>query len=346
MRAWVAVLFLVPVLSGCLDAGEVFGSDPSEADCNRSPESMTYWLGGSELLPALPDATGRTVGNGFSNAFIVDEADEWLSAPLEDGIRILGDVTLDVWVESTGAPAVFTEGGPLSGGVGDPTSGWQFFTQFGSDRGFAGSYHNVYGDTFSEPGTVTHYVQTFTMPEGGLVVESGDRLRLLLTSLVLDDPTAGGSHYILWGRDTPSAVSFNAVCYPDREWAVDDIAVTDIALPGNQGLLTGAIPAQEGVNVQSVDFHLREATERLTISLEQTGTDLSPPKNDMDVTVLDASGEPVWSIGSPYVDESGTFWKANLDALMPPGEYTVQVNSYSGKGYEGVLTIVQESPLR
>lgn len=341
MRAWVVSLLLVPLLSGCLDAGQVFGSDPDKADCTQNIETMTYWLAGGDLQPQLPENSGSTPGNAFSNAFLVDDADEWLSAPITQGIRITGDVTLDVWVESTGAPAAFVDQG-----TPDPESGWQFFTQFGSDRGFAPSYHNVYGDTFAEPGTVTHYVQTFSMPEGGLVVESGDRLRLLITSLVLDHPTKGGSHDILWGRDTPSAISFQAVCYLDRDWSIEDTATTPISLPGNQGLLTGAAPAEEGVNVQSVEFLLHETTQRLTITLKQTGTDLAPPKNDMDVVILDADGELVWNIGSPYVDESGTLWKPNLDALMPAGTYTAQVHSYSGRFYEGTLTIVQETALR
>ena len=339
--AWTVALLLFPLTAGCLDAGTVFGSDPDAASCTQTVVPYMFWLdAGLSLSPTAPSSSGKTDGNAFSNAFLVDEADEWLSDPFMDGIRILGDVTLDLWVERQGTPAVFVDQA-----TPDPSQGWQFFTQFGTDRGFAPDYHNVHGDTVAEPGTVTQYAQEFTMPEGGLVVERGDRLRLLLTSLVLDS-TDDGSHAILWGGDTPSALSFEAVCYVDRDWAFEDGDATSISLAGNQGLLTGAVPEEEGFNIQSVPFTLRAATERLTITLEQDPNTVAVPKNDMDVVVLDASGAQVWSVGSPYSDEAGRLWKQNLDAFMPPGDYTAQVHSYSGKQYTGTLTITQESSFR
>ena len=83
------------------------------------------------------------------------------------------------------------------------------------------------------------------------------------------------------------------------------------------------------------------SSDLVALGLEQTGGP-TQPKSDMDLSVRDASGE-VWSIGSPYTDEVGTKWPADLAATMPPGDYVVRVNSYSGTDYEGDVIVVQES---
>jgi hypothetical protein len=325
---WLALTF---ALAGCISASDDI--DPDTTPCATEPVAQTYWLSqGLALRPSEPTFAGRTDGNGASNAFVADDSDEWRSSAFTEGIRIIGEVKLDLYAESKGAVAPYTH-------PDDSTQGWQFFTQFGSDRGFAGTYHNVYGDAFSPPGTVTHYEQSFMMPEGGHVVESGDQLRLLLTSLAADSGD-GGSHTILWGGETPSRLTFEAVCYLDRSWELLNVESEPIALTGNQGLLTGAVEEREGVNVQNVTFTLLRNTERLTIQLQETNKN-DGTKDDMDLVIENASG-PVVGIGSPYADEIGTFWRANLAAFLPPGDYTVSVHSYSGTNYEGTLTITQE----
>jgi len=163
-------------------------------------------------------------------------------------------------------------------------------------------------------------------------------VRLLLTSLVLDD-AEGSGHDILFGGETASRITYLARCYPERSWTETGRQESTVDLVGNQGLLTGAVPPTEGVNTKTVPFTLDADTERLTVSIAQEGG--TEPKDDIDLTIVGPDGD-AWSIGSPYADESGTLWKANLDAYLPPGDHAVRVDSYSGKAYSGTLTIVQE----
>ncbi len=334
MKGPVAALLLCAMLAGCL-GGTDDASNPATAACNDVVRPQTYWLGqGLALRPNPPAKAGRTDGNGASNTFATDEADEWRSDHLDEGIRIVGTVTLELWVESKGATAAYQDSS-------NPGQGWHFFTQFGSNRGFAGTYNNTYNDAWAPPGTVMEFTQTFDMPEGGHVVEAGDQIRLLLTSLASDGPDGGGSHIILWGGDTPSRITFEAACYLDREWELVNVESSHIAISGNQGALAPSVANEEGVNFQEVRFTLLPSTERITISLLETDKS-DGKKDDMDVSVYKQT-ELVWSIGSPYADEIGTYWERNLDALMPPGDYIVRVDSYSGTNYEGTLTITQET---
>ena len=55
------------------------------------------------------------------------------------------------------------------------------------------------------------------------------------------------------------------------------------------------------------------------------------------------SGRAVWSIGSPYSNETGTLWADNLQAVFPDGTLTVEVDSYSGVDYQGHLTVTAET---
>lgn len=330
------LLALVAVsLAGCLGGSEPrleeVGAEDDAGLCGLdAPREVTLWLRDLSLVPELPEA-GATAGNGFDEAFLTNELDEWtLEAPRT--FRLVGDVSLEFWARGHAMPAPIVLGG-------DPGEGYHFFNQFGTDRGFVESYAVEYAPVVDDGTTVRHYRETFAMPEGGVLVESGDTVRLLLTNLVLDEPGGRGPD-ILWGGETPSALTFTAVCEETPAWTEADRDEVPVSVATNQGLLTGAVPAEEGVNYALVPFMLHPGTDRLTITLEQAAA-TNPTKDDMDLTVLDGSGDPVWSIGSPYTDEVGTRWRANLDASMPPGDYTVRVDSYSGTAYEGTVTVVQ-----
>ncbi len=179
------------------------------------------------------------------------------------------------------------------------------------------------------------------MPAGGFVIEKGDRVRVLLTDLALDGPDSAG-HDILFGGPTPSSVSFLATCRvaPPRFQSVHK-SLTGLTLVGNEGLLTGAIPAMEGINVVTRPLHVDNETVRITVDLEQN---MGPtaPKQDLDVEILDAADAVVWSVGSPYSDEHGTIYEANIAALFPAGDYKVRVHSYSGTYYAGNLAVTTE----
>lgn len=330
----VATVLLLP---GCLQApGGDDGPESSLERCRVAPgTSYTYWLSdGYALTPEGPPDAGSAPGNGFAEAFATDELTEWLSEPAADGLWVFGVVELAYWARNVGTPAPIVD-------AGDPTQGYHFYNQFGSDRSFQPGYAVEYADVLPVPGSVDHYVQELQMPKGGFVVEAGDRLRVLLTSLVLDDADGSG-HEILYGGDTPSRIRFTATCFPAHAWHEAETEQADIELRGHRGLLTGAVPPEEGVNQQTVPFTLLPEIDRLTVALQQ-GEDPNPAKDDMDLTLLDGAGKEIWSIGSPYSDESGTLWRPNLDAVMPPGQYAVRVDSYSGHAYRGTLTITQET---
>ncbi len=325
------VLLLALLLSGCAGVPSTNLPAPEPVRCEAG--DTTLWFGpGHTLLPEAP-AAGSQFSNGFDEAFLVDEMDEWHSAPFVQSMRIEGNLTLEYWVRNHGTPAPVVIGG-------DPGEGYHWFNQIGTSGGFVPDYGREYAEATPTPGSVHHYVEVIAMPPGGLHVEDGDHLRVLLTSLVADDDQARGQE-ILFGGDTPSQVRFTSHCMPDLDWTELHTSTMTVRLRGNQGLITGAVPEHES-NTARVGFSLEPLTQKLTIAIRQT-SDPNPLKDDIDLAVLDASGQEIASIGSPYSDETGTFYAANLAHMMPPGSYTVQVNSYSGIGYEGRLTILQET---
>jgi hypothetical protein len=329
LLAFAAVL----LLAGCVQPFQADqGALDAVASCrDRAATARTLYFGpGLHLGPDAPSAAGSVAGNAFSNAFLTNDLKQWLSDPV-DGLWLVGNVTLELWVRSTGTPAPVV----LSGPVGE---GYQLFDQFGTDRSFQPSYATEYGPPLAQAGTVTHYTEALAMPKGGFVAEPGDRLRVLVTDLALDDPAGGGGHDVLFGGATPSQVRFTATCYPRLAWQSQTVVDTTVDLPANRGLLTGAVPAEQGVNVDLTSANLPQGSERVTITLQQTG-DRNPLKDDVDLVLRDTKGDAVWSIGSPYSDEAGTLWADNLHALFPDGRFTVEVDSYSGVAYSGRLVV-------
>lgn len=340
VRGWI-VGVLALLLSGCVSGGQ--GGDGTAAvldaldACRDGPGARhTLYFGpGHTLRPEAP-AAGAEAGNAFSSGFLTNDLKEWLSAPQVEGLWLVGDVELEYWVRSTGSPAPVVLGG-------DPGEGYHFFNQLGSDRSLQPSYTTQYATVAPLPGAVDHYVETFPMPEGGFVVEAGDRVRVLLTDLALDGP-GGSGHEVLFGGDTPSQLRFVAKCFPTLSWPESRVLVDEaVSLPGNQGLLTGGVPPTEGLNLQTVDVAIPSGTQRLSIRLTQTSDPNPAVKDDIDLVLVDGrDANRTWSVGSPYSDERGTLWLDNLQAFAPGGAIQVQVNSYSGTGYEGRLVVTAE----
>lgn len=335
MRVPTALVALL-LLAGCLTG---FQSDPKAVRaidrCRASPtfDQVLYFGPALMLVPALP-GPGSAPGNAFSSGFLTNDLKEWLSAPQATGLWLVGNVTLDYWVRSTGSPA------PLATSTANPGQGYHFFNQFGSDRTLQPSFAREFSDVLPQDGKVDHYTETLAMPVGGFVVEPGDRVRVLLTDLALDSPTGGG-HDVLFGGDTPSQVRFTAKCWPTLDWSQSQSQDATVTIPANQGLLTGGVP-KGSANQAEVRASIPVGTQRMTISLRQTN-DANPAKDDVDISLLDSSGQEVWSIGSPYSDESGTLWYDNIQAAFPDHSLTVQVNSYSGLAYSGRVTVTFSS---
>ncbi|HEX2066369.1 MAG TPA: hypothetical protein VHI93_06100 [Candidatus Thermoplasmatota archaeon] len=323
---------LALLLAGCVSVPpRDAAAQDALAACRAAPasEHVLYFGPGKRLVDALP-AAGSAPGNGFGSAFLTDELKGWLSEPVDAGLWLVGNVTLSFWARSTGLPAPVVS--PTTG------EGYRFFNQFGSDQSLQPAYATEYGPPYEPAGTVTHYEERLEMPAGGFVVEKGQRVRVLLTDLAIEGQ-GGGGHDILFGGDTPSQVRFTARCFPQFVWSGATIAHQEILLPGNQGAVSQAA-AREGVNRVRVEVPLPSDTSRLTIRLQQ-GSDANPVKDDIDLTLLDANGEAVWQIGSPYANERGTLWQDNLELFH--GHVTVQVDSYSGVAYQGRLTVVAEA---
>lgn len=335
------------VLAAFLVAGCLAGGPTEEnaiaaiADCRAQPavEHRLYLGPAMGLQTDLPPA-GHAAGNSFTSGFLTNELKEWLSGAQPLGLWLVGNVTIDYWVRSTGAPAPLVIGG-------EPGEGYHFFNQFGSDRTLQPAYAVEYSDAIPQEGTIDHYVETLVLEPGGFVVEPGDRVRLLLTDLALDGPSGGG-HDVLFGPQHPSFVAFTARCWPELVWEPDEVLLDrPVSLAANQGLLFGG--AVEGrlanaANRAQFDLAFPPGTSRLRIDLVQTD-DRNPVKDDIDITLLDRAGAAAWSIGSPYSDESGTLWVDNLDAKFRTGELTVQVDSYSGVAYTGHLLVTRNVAL-
>ncbi|MEK6976295.1 MAG: hypothetical protein AABY18_08140 [Candidatus Thermoplasmatota archaeon] len=337
MRVPVAILVAI-LAAGCLQSspGPNAGAAADAWDDCRQAAPLAYTLffaSGHHLVASVP-AAGSEPGNAFSSGFLTNDLKEWLSDPVADGLWLVGDVTLDYWVRSTGSPAPLVIGG-------DTGEGYHFFNQFGSDRTLQPSYATEYSTVAPMPGTVDHYTETLPMPEGGFVVEAGDRVRVLLTDLALDGPMGSG-HDVLFGGETPSQVRFTAKCFPTLSWPSSTRLLDEaVSLPANQGLLTGAVPPREGSNVQTFRLTLPLDTQRLTIRLTQTD-DANPVKDDIDLVLIEVDGNHTWGIGSPYSDERGVLWADNLAAAFPRRDIDVQVNSYSGLAYTGRLVVTAE----
>lgn len=326
---------LVVVLgSGCFDFDNESEVVRAISDCRDDPlQQYTYYLApGLNLASSLP-AAGSEPGNAFSSGFLTNDLKEWLSQGVPSGLWLDGNVTIEYWVRSTGTPAPIILGG-------EPGEGYHFFTQFGSDRSLQPSYAVEYSSVLPMAGDVDHYTEVLELPDGGFVLERGDRVRLLLTDLALDGPSGSG-HDVLFGGATPSRVTFSARCFPDLEWESLPVVDQTVVLAANQGLLTGAVPPGDVVNQAHIAVELPSQPQRVTITLQQVG-DVNPVKDDIDIVLLDERGRPAWSIGSPYSDESGTLWFDNLNEFFPDGRFTVEVNSYSGLAYQGHLTVLAE----
>ena len=217
------------------------------------PEERTLWLGpGHALVEALP-AAGRVGGDGFAEAFLNNDLAEWTWPGQDVPMRVVGNLTLTFWSEGNAMPAPIIIGG-------GPGEGYHFFNQFGTDRGFIESYAVEYASALPSQDVVS-YTEVFAMPDGGLMVEPGDRLRLLLTNLVLDDAEGDGPS-ILFGGDTPSRIEFTQTCAQARTWSVLESASTPLSIPFHHGLLTGAVQPTAGVNHQDVPFTLHAETEQ------------------------------------------------------------------------------------
>ncbi len=96
------------------------------------------------------------------------------------------------------------------------------------------------------------YNETFRMPEGGFVIEAGEKVRILATGLLSETPATATN--ILTGIGHASAIRFQARCFAVHHWHNEQNVASPVLLPANQGLLTGAIPATEGANQVTIPF--------------------------------------------------------------------------------------------
>jgi len=246
----------------------------------------------------------------------VADVQPWLSPPLPTGLRVL-NASLSIQVEGSG-PTV------------PPDAPDALYVQVGSDLALASGDAAV---AWTPSTSVAASEGPLGLPKGGFTVEAGHRVQLLVTSLV-EGPS--GPAQVRLGN--ASALRLTAVCAPEREFLAARDFKTPVLLPASQGSFTHTVPAEEGLNRQTVAFDLPNGTARLRIYLRQA----HPPrvKGDVDFTLLDGLGRVVATAGSPSANETLVLWPENLAALAPPGHYTVRVDSYSATNYAGTLDVV------
>jgi len=314
---------------------------PHELACaDLPPASFVYYFGpGMSLNQTRPASAGSVAGNGFRQAFVSNDLATWLSAPVQQGFVIEGNVSLDFWVEVSGPLAPPEQS--------DPSMAYAFLNQFGSDRAFQSGYAKETLPTNSVQGTF-HFNETLTLPAGGFTVEKGGRLRALITSLVADAADGPGTH-VLFGGNTPSQIRFTAHCAPSIEWQLKRDLRQPVIILANQGGPTHlpgqpCLPAlvQEAcVNRFDFGFTLENGTQRLRVFLRSPAAN-SEPKTDADMRLLDGAGKVVYDASTPFVNETMVLWAENLAAFAPPGPYTLRVDLYSGADYSGLLEIAME----
>lgn len=327
-RVWVAALTAL-ALAGCITA------DAPDTCPDEGTPTTLHFGPDYTLVPEAP-GEGHEVGNGFVEAFLTDDMDEWRAAPAAEGYVIHGNVTIDYWIRYADGAAPIVIGR-------DAGEGYHFFNQFGSDRGFMPAYAIENGPVLRRAGEVQGYHEVLDAPPGGFVVEEGDSLRLLLTNLLVDAPT-GTDQQVLFGSDTPSGITFTAWCRDAAATGPAREVHADILFVANQGLLTGALP-ESPLNHAAFRLQWEGPIDRITIELTQTG-DPNPLKDDVDMTLVAPNG--TWSGGSPYSNEIVTLWPENLAALGAldgqAGSLQILVDSYSGAAYEGLLSVRIDGP--
>lgn len=321
-RGILALALLVP-LAGCASgpAGPTTPAPPPHAHCEDQPfVPRTWFLAAGHALANASGAAGEEPGDDAREAFVA-EPRPWDSAPLAEGIELNGSFAFDLWVRVDGAPL-----------AAPPTPSMDaFVVQAGSSRALSSGAASAPAPAAAPPGTVVHLNLTLGLPPGGFVIEQGERVRLLVTSLV-----AGGTT-VLVGGGTPSQVRVAARCSEPRDWVEKRTLAFPVLLPASQGSLTHAVPPQEGVNRLTVPFDLEAGTARLSVLLRAPAGRV---KGDMDLTLLDADGTALYQAASPFANETMVLWPGNVAALLHEGgHYSVRVDSYSGTNYSGRLTI-------
>lgn len=317
------LLFAGLPLAGLLLAGctgpEPPVTPPDHVHCTDQPYSpMSLFLAEGYTLTNMSGPAGSAPANQGHEAF-TQELTRWLSAPLAEGLQLEDNVTVDLHVVIDGAN-VFAQPGST-----------MLFIQFGSDRAFVPESVFVPWEPGPESPRSIHVNETLPLPGGGFTLEAGDRFALLVTSLV-EGPE--GATTVKFGEGSPSGLGFEARCSEAREWIGYD-ARTPVILPGNQGLFTGGVPPEEGFNRLTVSLEVGPCTDRVTVLLRQKGG--AGPHNDMDMYLLDGKGEAIYAATSPSANETMLLWPENLAAFVPPGDYQVRIESYSGLNYTGDL---------
>lgn len=336
-----AVTLLALLAAGCTQPAvpAVPSATPIVACRDEPAQPYTYFFGPGGSLNTTPSVEGSAPGNGFKQAFLTNDLKTWLSGPVAKGMVIEGNVTLEAWVVVRGMAAPPDQS--------RPGMAYTFLNQFGSDRAFQSGYATEQAPVGATPGTV-RLNETIAMPAGGFTVESGDRLRVLVTSLVADAADGPGT-IVAYGGKMPSQVRFMAHCSPTVTWQIQRYLRQPVIISGNQGgpaHLPGidcvASPLNDVCpNRFDFPFTLENGTERLRVFLRSPQAD-RVPKSDIDLRLLDSSGNTVYDASSPFVNETFVLWKPNLDAFLQPGPYIVRCDLYSGGNYSGLLEIALE----
>ncbi len=180
------------------------------------------------------------------------------------------------------------------------------------------------------PGTVAAVTGELALPPGGLVFESGTAPHLNMFFAYAATEQAPLRLHV--GGETPSRLTLTGVPYIARPVKV----VSEESYPGT---FTFATPFADHPDQSEV---IRDFPITVTPTLEELEVTLvgrsASANTDMDLIVLDTSGNPIWASASPSSTESLALFSHNF-ARSGFGTYTLRVHNFQAIQGEFTLTV-------
>lgn len=310
-RAVVASALLAGCLAGPADDGERTGPGPDDGGSAAEPPSLLWLTSEMELVPYGPqgDDPVPVPIPAFYDRWVAGGTWPSWSARLTGAAAIV-NASVTFFYRSEGATPTT---GP--GEQGFP----EFVVYLGVGEAYMGSA-SVEGPDVVRDETV-EVSATFELPRGGLVLDAGDDLTLLIVPV--QGSTADGTRIevLTDALSTPSRVELLGA--PARlsrlGWIVEED--TEVRIVGSAYVTT-----QGGLSKATVPVTLSAHAAGLRVHMERTG---GAGGADLDLAVYDQEGERVGRSATPQYKEDLRLLAPNLAGLVP-GEWTVEVAQYGG----------------
>lgn len=329
MRVWPLALLAVAVLSGCLDPGGVVcACQPSWPDPWAYSTVHSFFLkpglGLSEEGPASEEPQ-RVASSDFWVRYETGRPQPTFRSEAQNESFLVENATVRFWFTTD---AVVPNTGTFA----------EWDAWFGTNVSI-GAVVAMDGPDVVQRGQIYHLEAEIGLPPGGLVVESGEELALLLRPVMLQND-ANDLYLLVDSMDTPSALELT-VRARDPAFASDDLVPIT-------STFSGTLPAPAYVEA-SLDrepsslttgrhsFNVPASAAKVEVAL--TGSVLLGGK-DLDLLVFDGNGTQAAQSVTPYANEHARLHGENL-AKLEPGTWFAQVNNWLGAGatYTMVVTV-------